>query len=200
MNPSSLKKKYTFQGTLKGHTGAILCLRATDDGNILVSGGTDGVKLWSLATMAAIRNPGSVGLRGATTALVWMRREDEPDEVLYHGTQNGYLVCWKQSQRRNFVSARPALIQHQASFEEMHVVQLAIPGEITGIAFDAASNRLAVCNRNSVIQMFTIDGLMTPRIIFSVTIMDFLPKTIAFGHMNGDTRGVVTFGMHDGQM
>jgi hypothetical protein len=39
-SPSSLNKKYTLQGTLKGHRSAILCLRVSDDGKILASGGT----------------------------------------------------------------------------------------------------------------------------------------------------------------
>jgi len=58
--------------------------------------GTDGVKLWILPSMQAIENPSPAGLRGAMTALVWTRREDEADEILFFGTQNGFLVCWKQ--------------------------------------------------------------------------------------------------------
>jgi hypothetical protein len=92
------------------------------------------------------------------------------------------------------------LIRQQASFEELHCVQVVNPGEITGLAFDAASNHLIMCNRNSVIQLFMIDGQMTPRVIFSVTVSDFLPKAIAFGQMSGDARDVLTFGLHDGQM
>ena len=150
--------------------------------------GTDGVKLWNLQTMTAIGNPCGAGSRGATTRLVWIRREDELDEVLFYGTQNGYLVCWKQTRR------------DEAPFEEVHMLELASPSEITGLAFDMGSNHLAVCNRNSVVQLFTVDGLMKPRVIFSVTIKDFLPKAVAFGHTNGDTRDVMAFGLHDGRM
>jgi hypothetical protein len=168
----------------------------------------DGVNLWSLLTMKAIEGPSVTGIRGATTALVWIRREDDPGEVLFYGTQNGHLVCWKQSQN-NDVSVSASLLNNRPSylgstcqdpFEEVQCVQLASPSEITGLAFDAASNHLATCNRNSVIQLFTIDGLMQPRVVFSVTIADFLPKAIAFGHMSGDNKTVIAFGLHDGQM
>ena len=88
----------------------------------------------------------------------------------------------------------------QGSFEELHCVLVARPGEISGLAFDSASNHLALCNRNSVIQLFTVDGLMTPRIKFSITVADFVPKAIAFGLTSGDTRALLAFGMYDGQM
>ena len=79
-------------------------------------------------------------------------------------------------------------------------MQLANPGEITGLAFNATSNQLVACNRNSVVQLFTIDSLMKTRVVFSVTIENFVPKAVAFGHTNGNTRDVLTFGLHDGQM
>jgi hypothetical protein len=41
---------------------------------------------------------------------------------------------------------------------------------------------------------------MVPRIVFSVTIDDYVPKAIAFGHMCGDTRAVLAFGLYDGQV
>jgi hypothetical protein len=88
----------------------------------------------------------------------------------------------------------------QGSFEELHCMLVARPGEISGLAFDPASNHLAICNRNSVIQLFIIDGLMTPRIKFSITIDDFVPKAIAFGLMCSDTRAILAFGLNDGQM
>ena len=65
----------------------------------------------------------------------------------------------------------------------MHCVLMANPGEITGLAFDAASNHLAVCNRNSVVQVFAIKAMMKLRVIFSVTISDYVPKAIAYGQM-----------------
>jgi hypothetical protein len=138
--------------------------------------------------MDAICTPTGVGARGAATSLIWIRREDEPEEVLFYGTQNGYLVCWRQ-------------VQHpKGNFEEGDCVQLANPSEITGLAFHAASSSLATCNRNSLVQLFTVDGLMELRPIFSVTIENCLPKAIAFGHMTGDAPNLLVFSMHDGRM
>lgn len=68
----------------------------------------------------------------------------------------------------------------QLSFEEMHCAEVANPGEITGLAFNAASNHLAVCNQNSVVQMFTIDATMTPHIIFSIPISNYILDIILF--------------------
>jgi hypothetical protein len=92
------------------------------------------------------------------------------------------------------------LIDTQEGFEEVNCVQVASPSEITGLAFEAGSNQLAVCNRNSVVQVFTMDGLMKLHVIFSVTIGDYLPKAIAFGPMSGGNREILTFGLYDGNM
>lgn len=146
------------------------------------------MKLWSLPAMGRIRSPCGAGSRGATSSIVWVRRDDEPDEALFFGTQNGYLICWQQSRHS------------QLQFEEFHVFKLSSPSEITGLAFDAASSRLAACNRNSAVHLFAIDGLMKPHVIFSVIIANFLPKAIAFGHADGDSTNLLIFGLHDGQM
>lgn len=82
----------------------------------------------------------------------------------------------------------------------MHCVLVANPGEITGLAFDASSNHLAVCNCNSIIQVFGIEAMMNLRAIFSVTIGDYVPKAIAFGQMASEHRELLVFGLHDGQM
>jgi hypothetical protein len=71
---------------------------------------------------------------------------------------------------------------------------------VTGLTFKAALNHLAVCTHNSIILVFMVNILMDLHVIFSVKIKNFLPKAIAFGHMNGDTRDVLVFGMHDSRM
>jgi hypothetical protein len=59
--------------------------------------GTDGVKIWNMRTWEMIPCPTAAGLRGATTALTWIRREDELEIGLIYGTQAGFLVGWKQA-------------------------------------------------------------------------------------------------------
>ena len=48
--------------------------------------------------MQRIRSPISPGLRGATTAVAWIKRDDEPGDALFWGSQNGYFVYWRQGQ------------------------------------------------------------------------------------------------------
>ena len=43
-----------------------------------------------------MRTPTQAGFRGATTALIWVRREDKVEDSLVYGTQAGYLVGWKE--------------------------------------------------------------------------------------------------------
>jgi hypothetical protein len=169
--------------------------------------GTDGIRLWNLPKIAQMENPGrTAGSRGATTAFVWIRREDDLDEVLFYGTQNGHLVCWKQTMSQVLVSAchedryMVALTKCQIPFEELHCVQLANPGEITGLAFDATSNHLIACNQNSMIQLFMIDGLIKTHIIFSIAINNLDPKAVAFRNINGNMKDVLAFGLYNGQM
>lgn len=47
--------------------------------------------------MQEMRGPSSGGVMGATTAIVWIKRDDDPGEVLFYGTQEGYIVRWRQS-------------------------------------------------------------------------------------------------------
>ena len=49
-----------------------------------------------MAEDSPIKVPGGSGKRGATTALVWIRYDDELEGGLLYGTQAGYLVGWKE--------------------------------------------------------------------------------------------------------
>ncbi|KAJ6457855.1 WD40-repeat-containing domain protein [Mycena vitilis] len=182
---TSKSEKYTLQGALAGHTGAVVCIAANENGRLLASGGTDGTRLWCLEKMSPATRPTGPGIRGATTSILWLRREDEATEILFYGTQNGYLVCWKQAT----VAVRFILDFHghletearRQSFEEVQTIQLTDAAEITGLAFDPAANKVVVCHRNSVIQAFTLERSLNLVPVFSVKIADFLPKAIAFG-------------------
>ncbi|KAJ7503891.1 WD40-repeat-containing domain protein [Mycena galericulata] len=180
------RSKYAAAGALRGHHGAIVCLRVTEDGKFLASGGTDGTRVWNLETMKPIQRPSGSGNRGSTTCMTWARREDESAEILFFGTQNGQLIGWKQA--------------GAAGFEELHSVQLVNAGEVTGLAFDSASNRLIVCHRNSVVQSYAIDRSITPQPIFSVVIENFVPKAIAFGDFKNNEQEIMVFGLHDGRI
>ncbi|KAJ7668603.1 WD40-repeat-containing domain protein [Mycena polygramma] len=183
--PSSKFDNYVCRGTLDGHFGAIVALGATDDGKLLASGAADGTKVWDLETMTQLGCPSSSAIRGATTAITWIKRDDDPGEALSYGTQGGYLVCWRQG----------AGIQ---DFEEVSCCRLTHPGEITGLAFDPSSNRGAVCNRNGVVQVHALDNSMNMRPLYSISISNTSPKAIAFGAVHGSERDILVFGLYDG--
>lgn len=86
------------------------------------------------------------------------------------------------------------------AFEEVSVFRMTDPAEITGLAFDAGSNRLAISHRQSTIQIHEMDDKFKPIPMFSVSVKNFVPKALAFGSAKGKHRDLVVFGFHDGQM
>lgn len=88
----------------------------------------------------------------------------------------------------------------EITFEETYCMQVASPSEMTGLAYDAATNYLVACNRSSVVQLFAIDTMVILRNIFSITIGDYIPRAIAFGPLSGENRNILVFGLHNGEM
>lgn len=85
-------------------------------------------------------------------------------------------------------------------FEETYCTQVASPSEMTGLAYDPATNYLATCNRSAVVQLFAIDTMVILRNMFSVTIGDYVPRAIAFGPLSGENRNILVFGLHNREM
>ncbi|KAJ6565163.1 WD40-repeat-containing domain protein [Mycena vulgaris] len=179
---------YRRQGRLQGHIGVLYCMVATDDGKFLASGGNDGTRIWDVKCMTQIPNrPANGGLRGATAAIAWTNRDDEPGEILFYGTVNGYLISWRQ-------------VSGDDGFHEVFCRRLAQSGEVTALAFDALSNRLAVCNYNSVVQVWLLASSAVPHKLFTVNITNFIPKSVHFGAMRENERELLVFGLHDGRI
>ncbi|KAG6849546.1 hypothetical protein H0H93_007561 [Arthromyces matolae] len=182
---SNESKAYTFQGELKGHNGPILCITASVNG-LVAGGGADGVKIWDIGEekdgQVPIKVPVGAGIRGATTAMTWVIRDDEPDDGLVFGTQCGYLVCWKEG---------------DGAFIETQCHKVANPGEITGIAFEASSNRVCSSNRNGVIQLYAVSPGMTLQVVWSISIDAYVPKSVAF-RTDGENRQLMVSGLYDG--
>ncbi|KAJ7632348.1 WD40-repeat-containing domain protein [Roridomyces roridus] len=179
--------QYHLHAQLRGHSGAVARLEATADGTLLASAGGDGTRVWDLSTMREIKSPSSSAFRGATTALVWIKHEDDVNEPLFFGTQNGQLVCWKQVQQKGPIT-----------FEEISCVRVVEPAEITGLAFDAPSNRLAVCHRGGIIQVYTLGTTMSLTHVFTTELYKFVPRAVAFGKMTGNERDLMVFGLYGG--
>ena len=85
-------------------------------------------------------------------------------------------------------------------FEEVFCAQIARPSEVTSLTFDAASNLLAVCNRNGAVQVFVIESNMTLRNTLSIALANEILEVIAFGQMGRDKRDILVFGLHSGAM
>ncbi|KAJ7192247.1 WD40-repeat-containing domain protein [Mycena pura] len=176
---------YVQHRGVERHPGSVLTLAATPDGAILASGGSQGTRLWNIADMSPLPRPSAAGIRGATLVVIWAFQADEPQDVLYSGTQNGYLFCWRQKDQ---------------AFEETFVMQMPDPGEITAMAFDSTNNRLCLCSRNDTVQSWKIakdplTGKWVPTNVFSVKVSRLSPQAITFaGFDNSQDRDII---MHD---
>ncbi|SJL14553.1 uncharacterized protein ARMOST_18016 [Armillaria ostoyae] len=181
-----MSTNYRLQRTLRSSHAAVFCLAVTEKGNFLASGGSGGTCLWDLRNDRLLKRPSAAGSWGDTTAMIWIRREDDSDEVLVYGTLNGYVACWKQA-------------KNTTDFEELYVLRMVGSCEITAFHFDPASSRLAMTTRQGVVQVHRVDGNMQLHGVFSVTVNNFDPKAVHF-HVNGDSRDIVVFGCHNGKI
>lgn len=110
---------YRLDHTLKGHTGTIQCMQATEDGKYLASGGEcvteestqndkyflggNGTFIWDLQKMSIVKHISSNEIRDATTAILWVKRQDTLEEGLIYGTGSGYLVFWIQNNQASII-------------------------------------------------------------------------------------------------
>jgi hypothetical protein len=153
--------------------------------------------------MRQLRSPSNPGLRGSTSAVLWIKRADDPGNTLFHGTGEGYVVGWRQgtvSMRHSNMLLADDSQQTTPDFEEVICKRTTNPGEITGFAFDAVSNRFAVCNRNGVVQVYTLDVTMNLSLLYSKSIPNGSPKAIAFGATNGNERDILIFNLYSGHV
>ncbi|KAJ7845818.1 WD40-repeat-containing domain protein [Mycena olivaceomarginata] len=180
LHRTSKHNSYILQSKLRGHSGGIVRLRATEDGRLLASRGTDGTKIWDLTTMCELGSPKSPETRGPSPALVWIKREDDLGEALFHGTQNGQLEL--------------------AVFEEISCVRIVNPAEITSLAFDPPFNRLAVCHRGCMVQIYTLSGTMSLKEVFLLELQNVAPRAIVFGQMYFNDKDIMVFGLYGGDI
>ncbi|KAJ6550112.1 WD40-repeat-containing domain protein [Mycena capillaripes] len=179
---------YIQHSGISAHPGSVLTLAATEDGTTLASGGSQGTRLWNIVDMSVLPRPSGAGHRGATLVVIWARQADEPHDVLYAGTQNGYFFCWRRK---------------DGVFEETFVIQMPDPGEITAMAFDSTNNCLCLCSRNDIIQSWAISkdpltGKWIPTNIFSRRFPRLAPQAITFAAFdNSQDRDIIVLGLHN---
>lgn len=198
---SSKLGAYVHHGELRGHSGAILAMSATEDGSFLASGGTkqrspqtqplssttgaDGTKIFDIRTMREVETPQISESRGPTTAVLWLKREDDVVDGLVSGSQRGHLFCWETVKEAGRIT-----------ITETYCVRLADPAEITGLAYDPPTRRLAVCHRGGLVQVFR----MPLRPLYWIPLPDIVPKSVAFGQVRGNEREVLVFSLYGGDV
>ncbi|KAF8185883.1 hypothetical protein K438DRAFT_1973724 [Mycena galopus ATCC 62051] len=189
MPPS--RPDYTRQRGLENHPGTILALTLTADGKTLVTGGSAGTRAWDVKRLSMMARPATAGVQGATTVLLCVRRVDEPVNVIYNGTANGYIFCWRNC---------------KGKWEETFTFQIDEPKDITGIAFDASTNRLIICSSGGRVVAWGAIRDESNRVhmskVFSRKIEDFEPRAITFaGFDSSKDKDILLFGEnHTGPM
>ncbi|KAJ7771204.1 WD40-repeat-containing domain protein [Mycena olivaceomarginata] len=172
---SDFRPPYIQHRGLKSHPGNILALAVTDDGQILATGGragSQGTHLWNIDKMTQLHCPCAAGSRGGTCTLLWVRRADEPGEILFSGTQNGYFFCW---------------IQNSTGFEEVSV-----PSNRLAICTRNDIVQSWTIARDPVTRKWTTTT------VWSKKIQDYGPRGITFAAFdNSKDRDIVVFGFHN---
>jgi hypothetical protein len=77
-----------------------MCTSSTE----AVGVGKQGTLIWNLETHELLVSPTRAANRGATLAIVWITRPDDPDEGVAFGTAQGYLCIWKRTKGEKSVS------------------------------------------------------------------------------------------------
>ncbi|KAJ6532081.1 hypothetical protein B0H19DRAFT_1273236 [Mycena capillaripes] len=103
------------------------------------------------------------------------------------------MVSWSAGKKANKMHGL-------ATFEEISCVRVANPAEITGLAFDAPSNCLAVCHQGGIVQVYALASTMALQEIFALELKNVAPRAIAFGQMFGNERDVMVFGLYGGDI
>ncbi|TDL19963.1 WD40 repeat-like protein [Rickenella mellea] len=180
---------YNLQCRLKGHTEAIYCVAVSRNGNLLASGGGDGIRLWDLRTFKAFDpQPQSRERQGQVSCTAWLTRRDDAQETLCCGTGLGFLKVWRQtSPAENFIE----------TFDQ----RIGTGAEIVSMSTDASHDtdtRVALGTRDHVVQVFTADNKGILHSVFSIRLDTSIP--IAVGFADNTAKDVYAFGLHNGQL
>ncbi|CAK5270812.1 unnamed protein product [Mycena citricolor] len=170
---------YCIQDELPGHTGPIVALNVRKDAAV-----AGAPTVWDLQTKLQIPvvSP-DADIRGITTTFLWIKRDDNVNEALIYGTQLGYIVC--------------CLLETE--FKELWNRQMpSVPAEVTGLAFDPPTNRLAMCHRGGRVQLSTLNRVMAETNPVDLQVAHCVPRAVEFGSMHGDERELLVFGLYCG--
>ncbi|KAH8795251.1 WD40-repeat-containing domain protein [Flagelloscypha sp. PMI_526] len=199
-SPFSKKGKLILKANLSGHRHGIFCIAAHPKASLVAAGGTEGTFVWDLETFQNFLRPGGAAHRGPTTSLLWMLLPDEPDVFLVSGTQQGFISIWKQNiTRQMFEEIYVTRLHDPTPTQSLHFIP--IPPEITAMAWDPSTFRLAICTCKGLVQVHTFHHREL-RPIFTEQISTITPVHIAFSLITskGDLREVMLFDREAGQI
>ncbi|KAG2747123.1 WD40 repeat-like protein [Suillus brevipes Sb2] len=185
-------KEYRLKGRLLGHKNAINCLAVSHNGNMLASGGSDGMRIWDLKRRVqlptprqtpAIQNPAD-----PVTCACWITRQEATRETLCYGTGLGFIAIWQQ-QGEGLKDFNAKVSRRIGTGKEIMCLTYDHTGDDTRIATGTRDRRVQVW-------AFDFKGPLIP--IFSVELSTTIPRTVNFNRTPG--RNVLVFGMYDGEI
>ncbi|KAG6370124.1 WD40-repeat-containing domain protein [Boletus reticuloceps] len=181
----NLPDEYKVAGCLTGHREAILCLAVSLAGDLLASGGFDGLRVWDIQRMVQLAKPTQMRNPGdPITSLMWLSRRDNSETILCSGSGLGYLMLWRQR-------------SDSTEFQEIFSRRIGTGQEIMSMNqynIDGGT-RIIMGTRNRHAQLWVLDSKLNISNLFSVELAHSVPRAMYFHGAN-----IVTLGMYDGEM
>ncbi|KAG2751885.1 WD40 repeat-like protein [Suillus brevipes Sb2] len=190
--PTNHSNDYRLDGRLVGHKNAINCLATSRNGNMLASGGCDGMRIWDLKKRVqlptppqtpAVQNPAN-----PVTCACWITRHEATRETLCYGTGLGFIGIWQQQG------------EGLQDFDVKLSRRIGTGKEIMCLTYDHTGDdtRIASGTRDRHVQVWAFDfkGPLVP--IFSVELATTIPRTVNFNRTA--SRNILVFGMYDGEI
>ncbi|KAJ7062169.1 quinon protein alcohol dehydrogenase-like superfamily [Mycena amicta] len=165
---------------VKRHQGNITNLAVSSDSKFLATAGSSGTRVYKTSSLK--------------------KESDEPEDVLYSGTSEGFIFAWRfKEEVRSGVSRDPAPSRIIQAFEEVLLFQIEPAQEISCFAFDPVNNRLAVGTRQDRVQSWKVtaekNATWLVEIVFDKTYDLLGPQAIAFDD-HGKDRDIFVFGLY----
>ncbi|KIJ68874.1 hypothetical protein HYDPIDRAFT_25126 [Hydnomerulius pinastri MD-312] len=185
---TKLSQWYTKVACFTVNTGTLHALAISNDGQILATGGAEGVKLWNIQSRKEVPcSSPAHDASGAVSCTTWVKTRHSVGETLCYGTGRGYLV---------FLRPNPV----DKHFQEICVRRLGLGFEVTCIAWDASwsegGSQIAVGMRDNIIQVLQLNSNSQLQSVFAGRLDNTVPKSIAFA----DHSDLYIFGLFDGKV
>ena len=74
------------------------------------------------------------------------------------------------------------------------------PAEISALAYDPVTSRLAVAHRGGLLQMLLLSGTNIRKELYSWPLENCVPRALEFGAVAGNERELLAFGLYCGQV